>query len=198
MGFVITNQNKIKMKKILIIDDTQANLDAAKLFFSKISSYEFLYATNRKDAEKYLEEAYAVITDRQMPSKANVELLDCDIPEEKMTIAKNVSEANGYHLLYTVYLSGKPVVMATEHSALAICLPNITVPTEKQYKGDPKDFSLEALLLLINENPNFDSYHSLYRYGNFGGVKNLGWNEGVLKTQERAWKMIWEELIKLF
>lgn len=186
------------MKKILIVDDTQANLDAAKAFFSTISGYEFLYATNRKDAERYLEEVYAVITDRQMPSKAEIEFLDCNISEHQSFIAKNVSEANGYHLLYTVYLSGKPVVMATEHSALAICLSNITVPTEKQYKGDPKDFSLEALLLLINENPTFDSYQSLYRYGNFGGVKNLGWNEGILKTQERAWKIIWEELIKQF
>ena len=55
------------MKKILIVEDTQANLDAAKAFFSTISDFEFVFAANRKEAEEFLSSVDAVITDRSMP-----------------------------------------------------------------------------------------------------------------------------------
>ena len=50
------------MKKILFVDNTEANLDVAKAFFSTIKAFEFVYATNRKEVETLLPEVDAVIT----------------------------------------------------------------------------------------------------------------------------------------
>lgn len=193
------------MKKILIVDDTQANLDAAKAFFSTISGYEFIYATNRKDAEVLLPEAYAVITDRSLPSNTDVEFLDCEIPEDKMGLVKVCFvQANGYHIFYSAHLAGKPVVMAMEHGSFGMSLPKITPINElsenqtSDWDFDPKDFSMEKLLLEIDTNPSLELYDRLWSYGNFGGARHLGWKEDLLKTNTEAWKMAWEELQKQF
>ena len=189
------------MKKILIIDDTQVNLDTAKSFFSKISGYEFLYATNRKDAEKYLEEAYAVITDRSLPY-SETSLIGCDFPEDKKgRVENNYIQANGHHLLLKALLSGKPAIMASEHGGLMILNGSVAPSTKME------NFSLEETLQRISTEPTYEDIGNLWTYGNFEGthivrkeetMKAWGAPKDIVKTEEIAWKMTWEELQKQF
>ena len=51
------------MKNILIVEQDEKELEVAKLFFSTISGYKFIYVEDRKSAEKILSEVDAVITE---------------------------------------------------------------------------------------------------------------------------------------
>ncbi len=193
--------------KVLIVEDTQVNLDAAKAFFSTITDYEFVYATNRKDAEKLLEDVYAVITDRSLPSNGEVKFLDCETPNDgKQYFVENIVGANGYHIMYMAHFLGKPVIMASQHGErgpLGLMRPRIVeVLLERQTtdwsESTLKDFSLEKLLMEVDQSPSADLYHQLWQYGNFGGVNFLGWRDGIQKTQEVAWKCTWEKLREQF
>ena len=88
------------MKKILIVDDTIENLEAAKKFFSQNKEYEFLYATNRSEAEKLLPECDALITDIQMPFNNE---------------SKEVSGLNGKLLEIEAYHMEKPAISLSQH-----------------------------------------------------------------------------------
>ncbi len=181
----------LKMRKILVVDDTESNLAAAREFFSKVEGYEFVYATNRKDAEVFLEDAYAIITDRSIPSNAEVELFDCEIPEEEVEMTNAIIQTNGYYLLLRAFLLGKPAVMAAEHGKLGILFADPDQETE----------ILKALLDNIARAPSFEHYLALFvsqQDGRRTDITRDGWQEGVFKTQPSAWAKIWTELQQKF
>ena len=187
------------IKTILIVDDTQENLDAAKAFFDTITDFQFVYATNRKDAENQLDNVDAVITDRRLPANGNVKFLDCEVADKDLFLMDSLLEANGYHILYSAYFKNKPTVMISGHgNATALFLPSVKELTPSQIKYLPEDFSLERLLEDINKGPSTLLYENLHTYGNYGGVKHLGWNEHLLKTHQEAWRKALEELKKQF
>ena len=188
-----------QIKTILVVDDNQENLDAAKSLFDTITDFRFVYVTNRKDAENQFDNIDAVITDRMLPTNGNVEFLDCEVADKDLFLMDSLLEANGYHILYSAYFKNKPTVMISGHgNATALFLPNVKELTPNQAKYLPEDFSLEVLLEDINKNPSTLLYENLHTYGNYGGVKFLGWNSDLLKTSQKAWTMAWEELKKQF
>ena len=123
------------MKKILIVEDTQENMDAAKAFFSTIKDFEFVYATNRKEAEDLLESVDAVITDRQIPyvSGENVNSYAEDLLSEMKEdlsddfdryALKFLQQRQGYALMAIAYSVNVPVIMASEHGILMALVVN--------------------------------------------------------------------------
>lgn len=189
------------MRKILIIDDTQANLNVAKAFFATIPGFEFVYVTNRAEAEKHLEEAYAVITDRSLPY-SETSLIGCDFPEDnKSWVERNYIKANGHYLLLKALLSGKPAIMASEHGGLMILNGSVSPSTRME------NFSLEQTLQRISTEPIYKDIVNLWEYGNFEGTHIVrkketmiahGAPKDIVKTEEIAWQMVWEELQKQF
>lgn len=65
----------LEIKRILIVDDTKENIDAAKECFSKYKEVNFDYATSAKEAKEKIVSAYknqkydVVMTDMQMEQK---------------------------------------------------------------------------------------------------------------------------------
>lgn len=109
-------------KKILVVDDTPANLDAAKTYFANNTDYEFVYATNRQEAEKLLPECDAVITDAQMPFNENSKELYFKMASEEKFVQPaidlkvgEIMESNGCLLAIEAYLEGKTAIIVSHH-----------------------------------------------------------------------------------
>lgn len=179
------------MKRILIVEDTQENLDAAKAFFKTVSGFDFVYTTNKEDAEAELAKADALITDRNLP------YFNGDV--EDYTVE------NGYMLGILAKLQGKPVVMLTEHGQLMV----------SEVKADHENFKIaeEAVQKLSG----LKGVSSLARHGKQEGVdvckyiwqlmgvthtgKNTIYNFDNLvgtKKDPTAWQIAWERLQKQF
>lgn len=178
--------------KVLIVEDTQVNLDAAKAFFSTITDYEFVYATNRKDAEKLLEDVYAVITDRSLPSHPDINFLEFNASElECPGDAELFPQANGNWIANKAFLMKKPCVMATQHGSLFIFFPKIDLhECQKSYAP------VEQLVINLLENPSNDSYSKLMGFGVHG--KGAYRVDGVTKSTVEGWDIAWRELQKQF
>ena len=100
-------------KRILVVDDTPANIEAAKAYFSHEPDHEYVYATDRKTAEELLPTVDALITDREMPyqqdeMKENYKLEDMD--EYKLAL-----QTNGYILMAKALEKNIPAIMITSH-----------------------------------------------------------------------------------
>jgi len=93
-------------KKILVVDDTPENLDAAKAFFANNSDYEFIYAVNREEGEKLLPNCDALITDRRMPFN------DLDKGNRKY------EQMNGEILLFESFVQNKPGILVSAHGSV--------------------------------------------------------------------------------
>ena len=190
------------MKKILVVDDIQENLDTAKTFFSTVADFEFVYAMNRRDAEKYLDDVYAVITDGSFPTNSEVEFVDvdfnhfanrtdCFIDEStgKIAYKENIVQANGLWVLFKTILSGKPAIMLREHGGVYMLLVN-----EKDHSH------LRDVLIRISENPTAGDYVSFWRYAHFEGTKYTldGLISYMKKTDVSAWSLAWKRLQEQF
>ncbi len=53
--------------KILVVEDTAENMAVAKAFFFTIPEHEFIFCTNRKEAEEILPAVDGMISDRSIP-----------------------------------------------------------------------------------------------------------------------------------
>lgn len=189
------------MKKILFIDDTKENLDAAKAFFSTIPGFEFVYATNRQEAEKHLEEVYAVITDRSLPY-SETSLIGCDFPDnEKEDVEYNYVQTNGYYLLLKALSMGKPAIMASDHGGMIILEGKLVPSTQIE------NFSLEATLQRMSVKPTYEDVCSFFYHANNEAThavrledtrKSYGAERNIFKTEDKAWVLVWEELQKQF
>lgn len=190
------------MKTILVVDDIQANLDTAKSYFSTINDYNFVYASNRRDAEKFLGDAYAVITDGSFPTNSEVKFIDVDynhsIDGKNCYIDKSTGEtaweenivvANGYWVLFKAVLSGKPAIMLREHGGIYMLLVN-----ENNHNH------LGSILNRITTEPTGDDYVSFWRYAHFEGTKYTRDNilRGRTKTQTSSWELAWKRLQEQF
>ncbi len=109
-------------KKILVVDDTPANLDAAKAYFANNTDYEFVYATNREEGEKVLPECDALITDAQMPFNENSKALYLRMASEEKFVQPaidlkigEIMESNGCLLAIEAYLEGKTAIIVSHH-----------------------------------------------------------------------------------
>lgn len=179
------------MKKILIVEDTQANLDAAKAFFETISGFEFIFATNKEDAEVALAEADALITDRDLPYFTG-DNQEYDIE-------------NGYMLGVLAKMQGKPVLMLTEHGELMISEVNAShenfmIAEEavqnlaglKGVKSCAKHGEQEGVYVKAHIGKLIDVTHrgsgTIYSFDHINGSKK----------DKSAWQIAWERLQKQF
>lgn len=184
------------MKKILVVDDKNENLEAAKAFFSTIFGFEFIYCTNRKDAEKLILEVDAVITDRSMPYDENnyYNVIPSEIPD--YTIDHNLnffSEVNGDYIFCKVVTLGKPVVMISGHGEddLQIGL------------FDSKRYTIPVDLLEANaENPSWFICEKFFSYTHSGGGGGYAFevlpHGQISKRETVSWKKAWNALIEQF
>ncbi len=178
------------MKKILIVDDTQANLDAAKAFFETVSGFEFVFATNKEDAEVALAEVDALITDRDLPYFTG------DKQEHDVE--------NGYMLGILAKLQGKPVLMLTEHGQLMVSEVNTShedfkIAEEAVQKlaglrgvkscakhGEQEGVDVKTYICKLMDVTHRGN--TIYKFDNINGTKK----------DKSAWQIAWERLQKQF
>ncbi len=171
------------MKKILIVEDTQANLEAAQSFFATIPGYEFLYAVNRKEAEALIQTADAVITDRNMPYEG---------------IPKNPNFyqiENGYQIALYSKLLGKPTLMLTEHGRLGFGLVDVDSPGFHSGSEAAKAAFGKNISCLDDSGLEDTIMEACHRSGM---AVRIDWRVEIPKTSIEAWKLGWEELQKQF
>jgi CheY-like chemotaxis protein len=66
----------MKTLKVLVVDDNQANIEAAKLASKNFPQHEFLFATSANEAFKQIGNFDAVITDLFFPEKPCEEIME--------------------------------------------------------------------------------------------------------------------------
>lgn len=184
------------MKKILIVEDAQDNLDAAKAFFSTIPDFEFVYAPDRERAEDLLSKVNAVITDRQIPYIAGegIESYNKELLQEMRGEGDNDSyifmwlqQRQGYAIMAIAHASGLPVVMVSEHGNLMVsCIADNEVV---------KDIGvgLKSLAPYSRE-----SYKLASELNGSTCRNNLGNYDGITKKERQAWAIAWEKLQEQF
>ncbi len=167
------------MKKVLIVEDTQENLESAKAFFSTIPGFEFVYATNRKEAESLLPAVDAMITDRSMPFDGIPQYSELD------------AQANGYLLAVNAKTMKKQVVMVSAHGNRAgITAVNIS------------SVGFNKIAELVNAYAGREI--SEIEAGNVGrakfgsGVFEFEWVDNLSKTSSECWSLAWGQLQKQF
>jgi hypothetical protein len=178
------------MKKVLIVEDTQENLDAAKAFFKTISGFEFVYATNKEDAVVALAEADALITDRDMPYFDGAKV--------------DYSPENGYMLGILAKMQGKPVIMLSEHGQLLISNVNNTTADFEAVKEVVEKL---AQLKGIGPDDRWDNEELKPTFGKLIKICHQGENVYKFnyknevtgtKKDEIAWRTAWERLQEQF
>lgn len=199
--------------KILVVDDSSINLEAAKVFFSKVDGHEFIYAKNRQEAQTLVNDCDGLITDRSMPFKEDGKTC----PDDKEGRYGQNSTMNGEILAVYAEGIGKVVVMVTEHGRLGIGLieknhPHFQSFFEKSKKyldkdlfdltNPGKDASEEELWeykILSNPLAHFDFIIKHSRQDNFPELIPIEWvgrmNE-ISKKSEKAWELAWTALLK--
>ena len=164
------------MKKILIVDDIKTNLDVAKLFFSKIPGFEFLFAVNRKEAEELLKISDALITDGSFPYEN----------EEDFDGAQGL---NGYYLLLLASSQTKPAILLSDHG-------------EQFYSRIAR--SKESSQDIIDQYPNFNPFNPTQQEQFWNIARNseiifqLPTKYDATKKDSSGWKYGWEEIQKQF
>ncbi len=177
------------MKKILVVDDTQVNLDAAKAFFSTITDFEFVYATNRKDAAGLLEEVDALITDRSLPWTQS-ELFNCKMPKNIDEIFIDIYlQHNGMYLLMKACLLNKPAILATDHGSFDLMYL-------RNESGCREDASLHELMLQMEKNATNNTYWEFGRHPRTTQDFSVQRHKDLSKVDSNAWQLAWEELLK--
>lgn len=165
------------MKKILIIDDTEENLDAAREFFSKITGFEFSFVMNRREAEELLKVSDAVITDGSFPYETEKNF-------------NNSHGLNGHYVLLLASSQNKPGILLSDHG-------------EQFYSKIAK--SQEASKRVIEEQfTNFDPF-DMVRYGEYWNIAKtpeiiveLPTRNYTTKKDSSGWEYGWKELQKQF
>lgn len=168
----------MKKKTILVVDDTQANIDAAKAYFANNTDFDFVYAMNRKTAEEILPTVDGVITDRSIPFDEND--------------TERQSEGSLLFLLAKAF--GKEVVMVTGHGGrLGIGGHVLKDESQSETIYDEVKTSIGKPF-----SKNFDSNNptklELMLFKNVGD--KFDWQEGVNKTSEIAWELGSKDFLK--
>ncbi|MDO8469796.1 MAG: hypothetical protein Q7S84_02110 [bacterium] len=172
------------MKKILIVEDTKENLQAAKSFFSTVKGFEFMYATSRKEAQELLPVADALLTDRSMPF-LSTDSIGSYSNLKRDNDYKVLLERNGYDLLAQAVVMGIPRLMFTNHgtSNFFITLENKEI-CEEALRLKEDDYDAEHRLRILASVNNEAKRHRLEEY--------------VTKDKSSSWELAWIELQKQF
>jgi len=163
--------------KVLVIDDKQENLNAAREFFSKITAFEFLFAMNRKEAEELLKVSDAVITDGSFPCET----------EENFNSSHGL---NGYYVLLLASSQNKPAVLLSDHGEQFYS--NVAKSQEVSKRVIEKQFT------------NFDPF-DMVRYSEYWNIAQnpeviveLPTRSYTTKKDSSGWEYGWKELQKQF
>lgn len=163
--------------KVLVIDDKQENLDAAREFFSKIPVFEFLFAMNRKEAEELLKVSDAVITDGSFPYET----------EENFN---NSHGLNGHYVLLLASSQNKPAILLSDHGEQFYS--NIANNQEVSKRTIEKQFT------------NFDPF-DMVRYSEYWNIVQnpeviveLPTRSYTTKKDSSGWEYGWKEIQKQF
>ncbi len=206
--------------KILIIEDTQANFEVAKSFFSQITEHEFIYAENFIEAMNALADIDAVITDRSMPYCSNIEL-----PQNwSFSDRSYINGRFGTFIHIKCIELGIPVISIADHGdvmffeydvskwesavdpALAILNEDIQCCNEFHKRND-KLFqreelsSLENYCKLIDGLARGENLHQSFIIRNvatFGDISSVDVYEGLHKRDSKSWLLSWQKLQQKF
>lgn len=166
------------MKKILIVEDTEANLLAAKQFFATVSGFEFVFAKNRKEAEDLLPSVDGLITDRHMPYLETDTMADYVFVEREGELA-NVLKSHGYILLAETAKLEIPGVMVSDHGDLMV----MKIKDQEVAKEIAQDVEMLSPYSSESYERGFDMNQNY----------TCEWYN-IPKTDQRAWRLAWEEL----
>lgn len=196
------------MKKVLIVCSNQVDLDAAKTFFSTIPGYDFLFHSNRLDAQAILESSDILITDANIPYSPNdsideyphyFELINNGIDENDfIPLSKEEAYAaatglNGWALMLQVKTRNIPNLMIGEYGTFKkldmLKIPDKASQPSKELlaltKGDTRKNWREFA-------EKFDSYwnenHQFFCWCQHAGEKSTG-----ITTD---WEIVWEQIKK--
>ena len=172
------------MKKILIVDDKQVNLDAAKAFFAQIKDYEFIYATCRSEAEKFLPEVDAVITDCELPYITG---------ETMPTHLEDCMDINGYAIVIHAMALKKPIIMVSHHGNVFVrhyANPqNLWKATQAEFDEAFKNSIGDCLY-------SCKDWYYKYDHCNFFNGETI--DQNLSKENQSGWEFAWKELCKQF
>ncbi len=171
------------MKKILIVDDTPANLEAAKAYFSKNTDFEFAYAADRKSAEELLPGCDILITDREMPYQQGEKREDYKL--EDKDDYENALKAHGYALLAEGAALEKPSLMVSSHQTLLFM------------KLDKLEFAKATVQLLKAHDPySEESFRAAFKV-NFQ-KDFVGEYPDIDKADPSTWELVFTKLSEEF
>jgi len=191
------------MKKILVVEDTLENMEVAKIFFSKINDFVFIFCANRKEAQQYLREVDAVITDRDMPFESR-EKEGSYTPVEGCILAIQAKNLE------------KDVVIISEHGTLQIGIVDEKDSNfSKASKIAEMSLNRDWETVKKEENIRFREERDIELYTRppliifkifalDSGIEiEILPDEGsyytkIPKISEKAWLLAWQELLKQF
>jgi hypothetical protein len=200
-----------KIKKILFVDCSEDNLSSAELFFRRTGVETLIFCKSLEEARKNIQNASVIITEKRIPFSVekmfNVDFVKSTY-EDAYTVAgklheeAELSEANGYLLLYEAQLMNKPAFMMTDNRGV------LEISKVKEF--DAKSFniaaglakntngSFEELLQRLKEIPQPLDYYTLWLYANYGGLdKDIYKGHQIFKTNSMAWAIVWEKIKNL-
>jgi len=151
---------KLEIKKMLVVDDMQGNLEAAKKYF-KTLPLEIHYASSGKEAMKKIKEAYnlgekydVVMTDLEMEAK-----------DEGIRVARKALETLAYTALVTGRNYDKPDTAS--HGPNTLVIPPKEHINGRKNNPDVWEFALKEFLEYSDSKEIQKIYESAKRYHKF-------------------------------
>jgi len=155
--------SELEIKKILVVDDREENLDAAKQYFQTINLH-VEYATNAKDAIDKMKAAYEkeekydfILSDLEMETKT----AGLDVVKEALEQRSYVTIASGVN-----YDKSD----TDQHGPNTTIRPTGTSIKGKKEKPEVWKFALEESLNYIQTYKESPEFKAIERYAHFIGI----------------------------
>ncbi|MBN2458898.1 response regulator [Candidatus Woesearchaeota archaeon] len=157
---------KSEIRNILVVDDTQANLDAAKQYFARLEplGIKAEYAASAQEAQQKIQESFE--------SKDKYGLVITDLCMESPKAGLEVVREGFEHLIYTVIATGMnydaPGVEPDHHGPFTRIMP--LNETLRGRKDDPEIWRqvLEKTMDYIAGGSHTAIYRSIQKVGTLG------------------------------
>ena len=160
--------------KILVVEDSLENIELAKKYVADdhefTEGYEFIYVTNRKDAEKLLHTVDGVITDRSIPYDA-ASTYECEV--------------NGYYIAALAINLKKPFIMMTSHGDSL----GIGIKTDNLIGLEEELIRFSRVVNPMYESPEAHRFRKYY----YKWI-SISWKDGYTKLQLTSWMIVWTKL----
>jgi len=168
---------------ILVVEDNQDHLVAAKAFFSTITDFKFVFAPNRKNAEELICTVDGLIISKNILFDENCERESYPSHED----AKLIS----------IYAKGKglPVLLLADYSRLGLGVVNTCFGTgfiDAKYIAD-KYFGKKMI-----DSIDSTGFNKFLHKNNIRVISYKWQKESIVKTSLETWKIIWEEFSRQF